>query len=293
MPELVSKTELASILAVSPKTVQRLTAEGKLRVIERKGQTPYYDRAPSVEAYHQHAEESEEALHNPGGDVLAESRLARVESHYRRQVQKLEALLRESVEYEQAVKFWAGYRQQAKELCLAHVEQPPLLAGIKSTTHIGILLIGWQDDLLTQIGDMKSSYQGEPCAPIGYDHIVGDPEDIFDKIEAARARTNYCVAEHNNTLADLVAGKAVKYKLFEEAICRRTTSTKGRIQSIAQRLAPQLIGLSLAKVKEFLLELVNESLEELTDLSPGELFDKAVLDITPEKPIEETEVNGD
>ncbi len=79
--------------------------------VERKEQTPYYERDSSIEIYHRHAEEAEEALHHPGGDVLAESRLARTESHYRRQVQKLDALLRESVGYADAVNVWADFRQ--------------------------------------------------------------------------------------------------------------------------------------------------------------------------------------
>ncbi len=77
-------------------------------------------------------------------------------------------------------------------------------------------------------------------------------------------------------LADLVAGKAVKAGLFEEVISRRVQSCKSRIESISTRLSPQLVGLSQSRVKELLLELVNELLEELTDLYPNELFDKAV-----------------
>jgi hypothetical protein len=196
MPDLVSKAELASILSVSPKTVQRLTAEGKLRVVERKGQTPYYDRDSSVEIYHRHAEESEEALHNPGGDVLAESRLARVESHYRRQVQKLDAIRMESLECAKVFELWNDHRQQVRELCLACVEQPPFIAGLTDPRQIGILLVGWQNDLLTQIADLKSRLPTEDTSPINYDHIVGSPEDLFDKIEATRAKVNYCVAEH-------------------------------------------------------------------------------------------------
>jgi hypothetical protein len=293
MPDLVSKAELASILSVSGKTVQRLTSEGKLHVVERKGQTPYYDRDSSIEIYHKHAEEAEEALHNPGGDVLAESRLARVESHYRRQVQKLAALLRESLEYDKAVEAWGIFRNEAREICLSCVDNPPFTAGLTRPLLIGLLLIDWQHDLLTRLLDgPRIDRQPEPPA-INHDHLVGSPEDIFEKIEAMRARVNYCIADHNNVLADLVGGKAVKASLFEEAVTRRVMSHKARIESISQRLAPQLVGLSQAKSKEFLLELVNESLEELTDLSPGELFDKAVLDLTPEKPIEETEVNGD